>query len=92
LSQNHTFQLKETLQLYIAEEVTLRQLKVKTIRSNHDNIIVAGSNFYVYVTNFVQSGWMVRHTCCREGDNTSVIPPNHRYIEETGLQTPFKSK
>jgi hypothetical protein len=78
LSQIHTFQLKERLQLCIAEEVNLHQLKVKTIRNNHNNIIIAGLNFYVYATYSVQSGRMVRHACCREGDNISVIPPNHR--------------
>jgi hypothetical protein len=92
LSQDHTFQLKETHQLCIAEEANLHQLKVKTIRSNHNNIIVAGSNFYVYATYSVRSGWMIRYACCREGYDISVIPPNYRYIEEMGLQTPFKSK
>jgi hypothetical protein len=92
LLQEHTFQLKEMLKLCIAEEVNLHQIKVKTIRSNHNNIIVDGSNFYVYATYSVQLGWMVRNACCREGDDTSVIPPNHRYIEEKGLLIPFKSK
>jgi hypothetical protein len=73
------------LQLRIAEEANFHQLKVKTIRSNHNNIIVAGSNFYMYATYSVHSGWMVRHACCIEGNNTSVIPPNHKYIEEQGL-------
>ncbi len=50
LLQDYTFLLKETLQLCIAEEANLRLLKVKTIRSNHNNIIVVGSNFYVYAT------------------------------------------
>jgi hypothetical protein len=63
LLQDHTFQLKETLQLCIAEEVNLRQLKVKTIRSDHNNIIVAGSIFYIYGTYSVHSGWMVRNAC-----------------------------
>jgi hypothetical protein len=45
LLQNHLFQLKETLQLHIAEEANLGQIKVKIIRSDHDNLIVAGSNF-----------------------------------------------
>ncbi len=63
LSQDHTFQLKEMLQLCIAKEANLCQLKVKMIRGNHNNIVVAGSNFYVYATYSVQSGWMARNAC-----------------------------
>jgi hypothetical protein len=92
LSRDHTFQLKEMLQLCIAEEANLCQLKVKAIRSDHNNIIVAGLNFYVYAMYSAHSGWMVRNAFCRDGDDTSIIQPNHRYIEERGLQTPFKSK
>jgi hypothetical protein len=88
LLQDHTFQYKETLQLCIAEEANLHQLKVKMIRSDHNNIIVAGSNFYVYATYSVHSGWMVRNSCCREGDNTSVIPPNHLATQKKTLNTP----
>jgi hypothetical protein len=92
LSKDHTFLLKETLQLCIAEEANLCLLKVKTIMRNQNNLIVAGLNSYVYATYSVQSGWHDRNACCREGDNTSVIPPNHSYMEQQGLQTPFKSK
>jgi hypothetical protein len=85
LSKNHTFLLKETLQLCIAEEANLRLLNVKTIWSNQNNLIVAGSNFYVCATYSVQSGWHVRTACYREGDNTSKIPQNHRYMEQLSL-------
>ncbi len=40
----------------------------------------------------VQYGWQVSKACCREGDDFSIIPQNHRVIEEKGLQTPFKFK
>ncbi len=40
----------------------------------------------------VQYGWQVSKACCREGDNFSIIPQNHRVVEEKGLRTPFKSK
>jgi hypothetical protein len=92
LLQNHPFQLKEMLQLWIAEEANLRQIKVKTIRSDHNNLIITGSNFYLHTTHSAQSGWVVRAACCREGGDTSTIPPNLRYIKEKGLQIPFKSK
>jgi hypothetical protein len=55
LLQQHTSHLKEMLQLHIAEDVNLHQIKMKTIRSNHNNIIIAVSNFYVYATYSVQS-------------------------------------
>jgi hypothetical protein len=92
LLEGHTFQLKETLQICIAEEVNLRLIKVKTIRSNSNNLIVAGRNFYVCATYSVQCGWQVSKACCREGDNFNIIPQNHRVFKETGLQAPFKSK
>jgi hypothetical protein len=92
LLKAHTFQLKETLQICIAEEANLHLIKVKTIRSNFNNLIVAGRNFYVCATYSAQYGWQVSKACCRVGDNFSIIPQNHRVIEEKGLQTPFNSK
>jgi hypothetical protein len=92
LFKGHSFQLKETLQICIAEEANLCLIKVKTIRSDSNNLIVAGRNFYLCATYSVQYGWQVSKACCREGDDFSIIPHNHRVIEEKGLQTPFKSK
>ncbi len=43
-------------------------------------------------THSVQCGWQVSKACCREGDNFSIIPQNHRVFEEKGLQAPFKFK
>ncbi len=40
----------------------------------------------------VQCGWQVSVACCREGDNFSIIPKNHRVFKEKGLRAPFKSK
>jgi hypothetical protein len=90
--KGHTFQLKVTLQICIAEEANLHLIKVKTIRSNSNNLIITGRKFYVCATYSVQYGWQVTKACCREGDNFSIITPNHRVIEQKGLQTPFKSK
>jgi hypothetical protein len=85
LLTGHTFQLKETLQIRIAEEANLRLIKVKTIRSNFNNLIISGTNFYVCATYSVQYGWQVSKACCREGNNFSIIPQNHRVIKEKGL-------
>jgi hypothetical protein len=85
LLKGHTFQLKEMLQICIAEEVNLRLIKVKTIRGDSNNLIIAGGNFYVCATYSVQYGWQVSKACCRVGDNFSIIQQNHRVIEEKGL-------
>jgi hypothetical protein len=92
LLKDHTFQLKETLQICIVEEANLRLIKVKTIRSNSNNLIIAGRNFYVCAKYSVQYGWLATKACCRECDNLSIIPPNHRDIEQKGLRPSFKSK
>ncbi len=79
------FKLKEMLQFCIAEEANLRQIKLMTIRSDHNNLIVAGPNFYIYPTYLLQSAWVDRTACCREGDDTSKIPPHLKYIDDKGL-------
>jgi hypothetical protein len=92
LKKGHTFQLKETLQIRIAEEANLCLIKVKTIRSDSMNLIVAGRNFYVSATYSVQYGWQVTKACCRFGDDFSIIPQKHVVMEDKGLRPPFKSK
>jgi hypothetical protein len=53
--------MKETLQICIAEETNLHVIMVKIIRSNSNNLIVTGWNFYVCATYSVQYGWQVRN-------------------------------
>ncbi len=85
LEKGHTFQLKETLQIRIAEEANLHLIKVKTIRSDSMNLIVAGRNFYMSATYSVQYGWQVTKACCRFGDDFSIIPQKHMVMEDKGL-------
>jgi hypothetical protein len=92
LEKGHTFQLKDMLQIRIAEEANLRLIKVKTIRSDSTNLIVAGRNFYLSATYSVQYGWQVTKVCCRFGENFSINPQKHMLMEDKGLQPPFKSK
>jgi hypothetical protein len=73
------------LQIRIAEEANLLLIKVKTIISDSNNLIIAGRNFYLCAAYSVQYGWQVPKACCREGDNFSIIPQNPRVIEEKGL-------
>jgi hypothetical protein len=75
LLKGHTFQLKETLQIHIAEEANLRLIKVKTIRSDSNNLFAAGRNFYVCATYSVQYGWHVTKAYFREDDDSSIILP-----------------
>jgi hypothetical protein len=63
LEKGHTFQLKNMLQIRIAEEANLHLIKVKTIRSDSMNLIVAGRNFYVSATYSVQYGGQVTKAC-----------------------------
>ncbi len=86
LLKGHTFQLKEMIQIRIAEEANLHLIKVKTIRSDSNNLIIAGRNVYMCATYSVQYGWQVSKACCREGDDFSIIPQNHRVIEEKCLR------
>ena len=60
LKKCHTFQLKETLQIRIAEEANLHLIKVKTIRSDSMNLIVAGRNF-LRVCNILSSVWLASY-------------------------------
>ncbi len=85
LEKGHTFQLKDTLQICIAEEANLRLIKVKTIRSDSTNLIVAGRNFYMSSTYSVQYGWQVTKACYRFGNVFSIIPQKHMVMEDKGL-------
>ncbi len=67
LLKGHTLQLKEMLQICIAEEANLCLIKVTTNRGNSNNLIIAGRNFGMCATYSVQYGWHVTKACCREG-------------------------
>ncbi len=82
---NYLFQLKEMLQICIAEEGNPHQIKLKTVRRDHMNLIVAGSNCYVYATYLLQSGWVVRNACYREGEDTRKIPSHLKCIDDKAL-------
>jgi hypothetical protein len=76
LSAGHVFQLKDTLCLRIVEEANLRRVKIKVMRSDIENLIVAGYHFYVCTRYSKKVGWNVVQACCREGDNPLMIPMN----------------
>jgi hypothetical protein len=86
------FQHKETLQICIAEEANLCNIKVKIVWSSHVTYIVGGYNFYVAAGYQMQTGWLVRVACCREGDDVLRIPPNSHYFDERQLRNSFRGK
>jgi hypothetical protein len=92
LVAGQTFQHKETLQICIAKEANLRNIKVKIIRSSHVTYIVRGYNFYVAAGYQMQTRWLVCVACCREGDDVLRIPPNSHYFYERQLCNPFRGK
>jgi hypothetical protein len=92
LSAGHVFQLKDTLHLWIVEEANLHRVKIKVMRSDIENLIVAGFHFYVCVRYSKKDGWNVVQACCREGDDLLKIPVNCMNISEKKLRTPLQSK
>jgi hypothetical protein len=92
LVAGQTFQHKETLQIRIAKEANLRNIKVKIVWSSHIMYIVGGYNFYVAAGYQMQTGWLVRVACCCEGDDMLRIPPNSHYFDERQLCNPFRRK
>ena len=92
LVAGQTFQHKETLQICIAEEANLRNIKVKIVWSCHITYIVRGYNFYLAAGYQMQTGWLVCVACCRKGDGVLRIPPNSHYFDERQLCNPFRLK
>ncbi len=66
LMTGHTFAKKETLQICIAEETNLRNIKVKVLKSCKIQYAVAGDNFYVKASNLVYKGCKVHVCVCGE--------------------------
>jgi hypothetical protein len=92
LVAGQTFQHKETLQICIAEEANLRNIKVKIVPSSHVTYIVGGYNFYVAAGYQIQMGWLVRVACCRKGDDILRIPLSAHYFDERQYCNPFCGK
>ncbi len=87
-----TFQHKETLQIRIAEEANLRNIRVKIVWSSHVTYIVGGYNFYVAAGYQIQMGWLVPVACCRKGNDVLRIPLKAHYFDERQLHNPFRRK
>jgi len=89
LMTGHTFAKKDTMMIRIGEEVNLRSIRVKVIKSCKMQYKVSGDSFYVKVSNLMFQGWTMHNLCCRENDDTLIIPTHAMYISEKSLRSPF---
>jgi len=89
LSVGHMFPIKNIFWLRIAEEALLRGINVRSVRSDYTNLIVTGPSFYVSGRFREGLGWKCAVAVCREGDDTSHIPPNapQDYMSKAPLKT-----
>ena len=90
LSVGHMFPIKQIFWLRIAEEALLQGINVRSVRSDYTNLIVTGPSFYVSGQFREGLGWKCAVAVCREGDDTSHIPPNapQDYMSQA-LKTPL---
>ena len=89
LMAGHTFAEKETMMLRIGEEANLCNIRVKVLKSCKMQYKVAGDLFYVKVSNLMFQGWMIYSLCCRENNNTLIIPTRTMYLSKKSLRSPF---
>lgn len=89
LMTGHTFAKKDTMMIRIGEEANLRNIRVKVLKSCKMTYEVAGDSFYVKVSNLLLQGWTIRSLCCRDNDDTLIIPTRVMYINEKSLRSPF---
>ena len=75
------------------EEANQRRVKIKVMRSDNENLAMAGFHLYVCGSYSKKVGWNVVQVCCREGDNLLMIPVKCMNIsDKSKLCTPLLSK
>ncbi len=89
LMTGHTFAEKDTMMIRIGEEANLRNIRVKVLKSCKMQYKVSGDSFYVKMSNLMFQGWTIHSLCCRENDDTLIIPTRAMYISEKSLRSPF---
>ena len=92
LMPGHTFADKTTLQIRIAEEANLRNIKTRVLKSCNMQYVVAGERFYVKASHLIYEGWKVHVCICRENDDTLCIPMKATFMNEKSLRSPFTGK
>jgi len=88
LEVGHSFKDKPELMLRIAEEANLRYIRVTVQKSCTMKYEVAGPQFFVAASNSA-NGWIVRIKCCREDDDTLLIPTRGYHYTEKSLRSLF---
>ena len=94
---SHTFTSRDILYLCVAEEANLRSIVIKINRSDNQQFVVTGIDFYVRAIFTDRVGWTVTAAVCRDGDDILKIPPNFRVTAPElrsgrSIATPLKSK
>ncbi len=89
LLAGHTFAKKETLMIHIGEEANLCNIRVKVLKSFLMQYEVAGDSFYVKAPNLMFQRWTIHSLCCRDNDDTLIIPTRTMYLSEKALRSPF---
>ena len=93
LSDGHMFPTKEIFWIRIAEEAILRNISVRSLRSDHMQMKVIGKNFFVSGYFREGYGWTCTAAVCREGDDTSRIPDRTKYdMMKKSTHTPLYYK
>jgi hypothetical protein len=91
LSKGHMFPTKEILWIRIAEEAILRNISVRSLRSDHLQIKVIGKSFYVSGSFQEGLGWTCTVAACREGDDVTTIPEEEKRNYERLANAPTKT-
>jgi hypothetical protein len=89
LLAGHTFAEKETLMIRIGEEANLSNIRVKVLKSCQMQYKVAGDSFYVKASNLMFQGWTSCSLCCRDNEDTLIIPTRAMYLSKKALRSPF---
>jgi hypothetical protein len=85
----HTFAEKDTVMIRIGEEANLRNIRVKVLKSCQMQYEVAGNSFYAKASNLMFQGWTIHSLCCRDNDDTLIIPTRAMYLSKKALRSPF---
>ena len=74
IKPGHTFAEKDTMMIRIGEEVNLCNIRVKVLKSCKMQYEVAGDSIYAKVSNLMFQGRTIHSLCCRENNDTLIIP------------------
>ncbi len=77
----HTFSLRDIMYLHVAGEANLQSIVIRINRSDNQQFVATGINFYVRAFFTDSVGWTVTAAVCCDGDNILKIPPNYRVTD-----------